>query len=323
VTTGIENVRAEYRVGVGRPGNVKAKQISQLQARPLGVAGVVNPLPATGGADRDTLDQARRNAPLGVKELDRLVSIVDYEDFANGRAGIGKASARGISDGTRRVVHLTIAGAGDIPIDESSDLYRELRRSLSDLGDPTQPVAVAVRELVLLVCSAAIGVDRDYRWSELEPRLRAKLLEQFGFERRELGQDVFLSEVQSVAQSVRGVVSVDVEVLAGVPETITPAELVLIGQQLSQPPAPRIEVAPARYATLTHTVAQGETLTDVAATHGVGLGELLRLNPTLSIDDLDQLDGAMLVVRRGIRPAQLALLSPSVADTLILREAKP
>jgi predicted phage baseplate assembly protein len=322
VPTGVENVRGEYRVGVGRPGNVKAKQISQLQSRPLGVAGVVNPLAAIGGADRDTLDQARRNAPLGVKEFDRLVSIVDYEDFARGRAGIGKASARGLSDGTRRVVHLTIAGADDIPIDEFSDLYRELRRSLSDFGDPSQPVEVAVRELVLLVCGAAVGVDPDYRWADIEPKVRAKLLEQFGFDRRELGQDVFLSEVQSAAQSVRGVVSVDVDVLAAVPETITPAELVVIGQRLSQPPTPRIAVSSARYETLTHTVAAGETLTEVAAAFGVGFGELLQLNPTLSIDDLDQLDGTVLVVRKGIRPAQLALLTPDVPDALILREAK-
>ena len=38
LTTGVENVRADYRVGVGRPGNVNATQITQLLSRPLGVA---------------------------------------------------------------------------------------------------------------------------------------------------------------------------------------------------------------------------------------------------------------------------------------------
>src|SRR6516162_7225764 len=58
--TVVENVRATYRAGIGRPGNVRAGQITQLQTQPLCVNGVTNPLPSTGGADRDTLDQARR-----------------------------------------------------------------------------------------------------------------------------------------------------------------------------------------------------------------------------------------------------------------------
>ena len=61
--TGRENVRAEYRTGIGKPGNATAGQISLLNTRPLGVKGVVNPLRATGGADRDSRDQARANSP--------------------------------------------------------------------------------------------------------------------------------------------------------------------------------------------------------------------------------------------------------------------
>ena len=36
-------------------------------------------------------DDARRNAPLAVMSLDRLVSVQDYADFARTFAGIGKA----------------------------------------------------------------------------------------------------------------------------------------------------------------------------------------------------------------------------------------
>jgi predicted phage baseplate assembly protein len=320
LTTGIENVRAAYRTKVGRGGNVKAGQITALQTRPLGVSGVVNPLPATGGADRDTLEQARRNTPLAVKALDRLVSVQDYEDFARARAGIGKAGARALSDGTRTVVHLTIAGAGDVPVDRSSDLYRALRAALAQWGDPAQPVEVAVRELVLLVISAGVEVDPDYRFSDVEPKVRAALLDRFGFDRRELGQSVYLSEVQSVAQKVRGVVSVDVDVLAGVPETITPAALARLGRRLKPPPKRRIHAELARFERRTYVAKRNETLTGIAAAHGVPLAELLRLNPTLPVSELGQLEGVELVLFSGIRPAQLVLLSPSIPDTLILRE---
>lgn len=41
--TGMENIRAQYRSGIGTGGNVAAEQISQLLSRPLGVKGVITP----------------------------------------------------------------------------------------------------------------------------------------------------------------------------------------------------------------------------------------------------------------------------------------
>ena len=108
--TGSANIKATYRYGIGRAGTSTPWQISQLATHPLGLQGVVNPLPASGGADRDSLDQARRNAPLAVTALDRLVSVQDYADFARTYAGIAKASAVRLSDGRAELVHLTIAG---------------------------------------------------------------------------------------------------------------------------------------------------------------------------------------------------------------------
>ncbi|MFD0428269.1 hypothetical protein ACFQ60_09445 [Streptomyces zhihengii] len=78
--------------------------------RPLGVTGVTNPLPASGGADADGPGLTRRNVPSAVSALDRLVSVGDYEDFARSRAGIGRAVARELFDGRRRVLHVTVAG---------------------------------------------------------------------------------------------------------------------------------------------------------------------------------------------------------------------
>jgi hypothetical protein len=75
--TGTANVKATYRYGMGSSGNVDPGQISQLATHPLGAQGVVNPLPASGGADPDRIDQARANAPIAVMALDRLVSVQD------------------------------------------------------------------------------------------------------------------------------------------------------------------------------------------------------------------------------------------------------
>ena len=158
--TGMANVKSVYRNGIGKPGNVKAEQITLLQSRPLGVKAVINPLRGSGGADKENRDQARENAPLAVMSLDRLVSVQDYADFARTFAGIGKAAARKLSDTKRQLVHVTIAGADDIPIDATSDLYQNLLSALRKFGDPDLPVQVELRELIVLVLSAKVRETR-------------------------------------------------------------------------------------------------------------------------------------------------------------------
>jgi uncharacterized phage protein gp47/JayE len=230
--TGVENVKAVYRTGIGQPGNAAALQISQLASRPLGVKGVVNPQRASGGADREDRDQARKNAPMGVMSLDRLISVQDYEDFARTFAGIGKASAARLSDGRRQVVHLTIAGLNDIPIDTTSDLYLNLRRALLKFGDPSQPLQLALRYLKLLAIRAGVHVQPDYQWESVEPKIRTGLLDAFGFDRRELGQGIYLSEVISAIQNVEGVEYVLMEMLDTIKEDSTVEELAQLGETL-------------------------------------------------------------------------------------------
>ena len=258
---GMDNVKAVYRNGIGKPGNVQAEQISLLMTRPLGVRGVTNPIRASGGADKENRDSARRNAPLAVTALDRLVSVQDYADFARTFAGIGKAAAHRLSDSQRELVYVTIAGADDIPIDQSSDLYRNLLQALRRFGDPYQPIQLAVRELLLLVIGAGIHIQPDYLWEPVVTQVRNRLLDVFSFERRELAQDVLLSEVIRVIQEVEGVAYVDVCFFGGIPERkadddplharrlLTPNEIIDTIQQLlhgaDDKPRQRIVVNPA------------------------------------------------------------------------------
>jgi hypothetical protein len=279
--TGLENVRAKYRQGLGKAGNVAEGKITLLAARPLSVKEVNNPLKASGGANPETRDQARRNAPLAVMALDRLVSTSDYADLTRTFGGVGKAFSVRLSDGIRELVHVTIAGAGDAPIAADSDVLRNLRLALTQFGDPALPVNVAVRDLVLLVISAGVRLLPDYVWEKVAPKIRAKLIETFSFEARELGQDVFLSEVISATQSVRGVAYVDVNAFGGVAErnddgsVRTPNELIEASQLIVNKPKPDQRVV-------------------------VKLPEFPGISTNL------------------ILPAQLAYLVPEVPDTLII-----
>lgn len=202
---GSANIQAVYRGGIGVGGNVDAGQIALATDKPLGVAGVSNPQRASGGADPDRLEQARRNAPLAVMTLGRLVSVRDYADFARAFAGIGKASAVQLVERGRRAVVVTIAGVDDQPVDPSADLFRNLLAALRDLGDPQLPLRLQLRDALALTVRAQVALLPDYAWEEVAPRLRTALNLQCGFDAREIGQAVQDSVIVGAIQNVRGV----------------------------------------------------------------------------------------------------------------------
>jgi predicted phage baseplate assembly protein len=230
--SGSDNVRAVYRSGIGKAGNVRATQLATAVSRPLGVRDAINPLPATGGADPESRDDARRNVPMATQALGRVVSVRDYADFARTFAGIAKASAVLLSDGRTRLVHLTIGGTGDIDITPQSDLFLNLVAALRKYGDPYQPFRIESRQKLVVAGNAAVRVDRDYLWSAVQPRVQAALLDAFSYDRRAFGQPLFPSEVVAAIQRVAGVESVDLLALGSISE-----EQVFVGEDGDSPQA--------------------------------------------------------------------------------------
>ncbi len=324
VPTGVENVTAEYRTGIGQAGNVHAKQISQLAEKPLGVKAVDNPQRASGGADPESRDQIRENAPLAVIALDRLVSVQDYSDLARTFAGIGKAVARRLTDGRSQLIQMTVAGSNDIPIDPASELFRNLEQLLISSGTCSTSIKLATRELSLLIIDAGVRVLPDYLWQNVEIDIRRALLREFSFDRRNLGQDVTLSEIISTMQRVPGVAFVDVNVLHAVNESITNDQLDKLAETLktkSDQPRKRISVGVA--GSKIHMVENdNENISDIAPLYHPrsSLDELLRLNPGILADAPLKKGQSILVSRTW--PAQIAYLSPNVPDTLILSEIR-
>jgi predicted phage baseplate assembly protein len=298
VPTGVQNVQATYRNGIGAPGNVRAQQVSLLQTRPLGVKAVINPLRASGGADRESRDLARENVPLSVMPLDRLVSVQDYADFTRRFAGIGKAVATAASVDGSDGVFLTIAGVDDAPVDPVSDLYRNLLDALHVLGDPDLPLWLDVRELKVLVLSAGIHLLPDYKWETVAAAVRALLLDAFGFGHRALGQAALRSEIIAAIQGVAGVDYVDVDAFGAVPEKV--ADDVLQTRRL----VTQEDVADA--INLAINPAAGSSSTGKRAAHP---------RQTQRVDAWP--GGADHGV---LRPAELVIFTPAVTDTLILNQ---
>ncbi|HEX9893376.1 MAG TPA: hypothetical protein VGA78_05600 [Gemmatimonadales bacterium] len=206
--TGQRNVRAVYRRGIGTAGILKAGQINLLLDRPAGLTGAANPLPSVDGKDPEVLEDARRNAPLTVLTLDRVVSLQDYEDFALAYAGIYKALATWTWFRSTRGVFLTIAGFNGGAV--SLVLRQELRDALAKWGDPFVPTDVANHAAVTFRTGLRVKVDPDRESAKVLGAVEKALRLEFSFERRGFGQRVTLAAVASAAQGVRGVAAVQV-----------------------------------------------------------------------------------------------------------------
>ncbi|MBL8432209.1 MAG: putative baseplate assembly protein, partial [Dechloromonas sp.] len=215
------NVEARYRVGLGTAGNVGAEQISMLLSRPPGLKAVTNPVAASGGTDAEAGDEARRNAPLRVRTLDRIVSLRDFEDFAAAFTGIGKAQAVWLWDGERRMVHLTVAGTGGAPLDPNAALYRNLLAAIDSARPPYQPLRVSPGRDLRFGLTAGLWIAPEYAPERVLAAAGKALAAAFGFAARAFGQPVTGSEVLAALQGVAGVVGADLDRLIQVESGLT------------------------------------------------------------------------------------------------------
>lgn len=287
VPTGIQNVRAAYRTGLGAKGNVDAGRITQLSGAPLGVKSVSNPLPANGGADRESIADARNHTPLAVLGMDRLVSVRDYADFANGYAGIGKASSTLLQG----IVYVTVSGFNSDPFGDDNQLLVNLKRAYELYGDPSQQFSVLEREVSLLVIQAKIKIDPSLEWEIVEPKVRSALLDRFQYGTAQLAQDIPQSDAIATMQSVEGVVYIDIEKF----DVVRQQDVANIKNLLNRLQIrPRISVKPTR-------VTSAEQELD-----------------SLDLND----DGLPVLSLLAIRPAQLCYLDPKIRDTLVLEQIR-
>jgi predicted phage baseplate assembly protein len=253
--SGQDNVRAKYRKGIGVDGLVKAGQLTSLLTRPLGIKSVTNPEDAIGAQDRESLDDARTNAPLTVLTLDRTVSLQDYEDFSRAFAGVAKALATWTWDGQTKRVFITVAGPNGAEIKADSDTYINLLAALQLAGDPFVSLRVKSYRPAYFRFAGKVKVNPDYETDVVLASVEQTLRKQFSFDVRAFGQPVFSSEVIAAVQAVPGVVAVDLSklyradaaatletrLLAALPEMLADGSMVA-AELLTLDPAPLDEL---------------------------------------------------------------------------------
>jgi hypothetical protein len=226
------NVAAKYRAGIGAAGEVADEAIILLKTRPLGIRAVVNPSPASGSAEPETLGEARTRAPQSVRTLGRIVSVTDYQDFALAFAGIGKARADTFWSGEQQIVHLSVAPATDSLMDEEATVLASLGEAVDLVRDGTDSIAIAPYSRRYFQLSARLYKQADYLAEDVAAAARGALLAGFGYTARDLARPVTAAEAVALLQAVPGVVGVDLDVLAAIegsdPEAEGPGTLATV-----------------------------------------------------------------------------------------------
>ena len=207
--SGRSNIVADYRQGSGLSGRVATRSLRTPLDLPVGLRSVTNLVAATGGADPESLEQARENAPITVRTFGRVVSLRDFEDLVRSSGEVAKALATWVWNGETRVVHLTVAAQKGLAF-SASDLAR-IHASLDTERDPNHILFLGNYVAVPIVITATLRVKPNRVASIVAAAARSALRESLSFDQLRFGQTIDLSEAYATLQNVGGVQSVDID----------------------------------------------------------------------------------------------------------------
>lgn len=196
-------ISATYRVGGGRHGNVLAHTITTIVDAPqLALVGaqVTNPQPATGGAERESIEHAVQHAPQVFRSGKRAVTADDYQALALDFKGVGKVRAEAAGWNTVKL-YVAPEGGGHV-----SDV---LRANLLAYFEDKRPVTTLVEiedvDYVKIYISAEIGVKSYYNSEDVEEQVQKAAGGLLSFENVDFCHIFYLSKFYEAIEALEGV----------------------------------------------------------------------------------------------------------------------
>ncbi len=240
--SGVGNVVARFRTGVGARGPGKTGSTPTAPVRPPGfdkvtLAGIVS-----GGADPEDAGKAREAAPGKMQSLGRLVSIGDYETETLGVPGVvAAAAAWDLIGGVPAVVLRVLLEAGREA--EFAAVRVTLAHAQRCRGPDRHPLVVQQALLRYAWVDLRYARDPTFRAEDVDAALRTALglagdtaserSGVFGLHARRLGEPEYASRIEGRAQNVDGVLWCQVAAMGlFAPGAVDPATSML-------PPPPR------------------------------------------------------------------------------------
>lgn len=201
--SGGDNVVATYRYGAGAEAP-DAARLTRLPAPFPGLAKVLNPVAASGGADAQSASSIRHYAPRSVLTLDRAVSVADFEAFAATAADPDRVRAVWAWDEVRQRTAVTVYIAG------GPGKLVDVRTALAAVGDPSRPVSVAAAVPVPLYLLLSLAIAPGYESAPIIAAATEALIGADGLfspARLGIGQPLFASDISAAVLAVPGVVT--------------------------------------------------------------------------------------------------------------------
>jgi hypothetical protein len=148
-------VTATYRYGSGAA-SPPAGRLTTIVQRQANLATVHNPVAVSGGADPQSPDDVRANAPASVFAFGRAVSAADYQVIAAQAAGVSRVAAYWGFDATRQRTVITLYVGDDAAAVQAANT------ALLGADDPNRPISVlpAISHAVTLSATIVVSPDR-------------------------------------------------------------------------------------------------------------------------------------------------------------------
>jgi hypothetical protein len=210
-TGGNNVVVRRYRTGVGPDGSVPARAFAKPMKKHRHVRAITQPFAATGGAEREPVEDIRVNAPARLAANGRAVSLRDFERLCRRRSDVWQARARALTSPRAAAdVGIVIVPANGGAVGET--LRLDLVEFVEGRALPGIRVAVEDYQPIRLIVEATVRVDIDaYDKAEVQAAAQAALIAEFALARRALGQAVYIAEVAAALERVEGVETATVQ----------------------------------------------------------------------------------------------------------------
>ena len=197
-----------YRVGGGTRGNIGKNTINNtLVALVNGVqqsVDITNISKGTGGSNAETLEHAKRYAPLNFRRQDRLVTLEDYSVFANtfistfGTVGKAVAATRQAYSSANVIDIYTLEKASDLQLQRATTNFKtQLLTAINKKRMATDDVVIVDGLIRTLDLITTIKIDREEEANQdqIKARVRDKVMAYMNVDNREFGEDFNVAEM--------------------------------------------------------------------------------------------------------------------------------
>ena len=216
-------VYATYRIGGGLYGNVGPNTLKYLISNVTAGLTVNNQSAATGGADPESTDSIRFNAPFALTALNRAVSLSDYAALSVQVPSVSKAVADGsvynnillymapYGDTSLGTPGLDATGAASARFNAS---YTDLLTFLTDKAPATTTVTILPPKYVPFNINLDLHIASQYKQTTVTNAVYAVLSSILDFDNVIFAENFVLQYINSAIATVSGVSYADVNLLA-------------------------------------------------------------------------------------------------------------